>query len=72
MTTSVPTQPGTEERITLKPSYRTAEFWGTAVVTIAPWLLESLPPAWKAALSVAAQGIFAISRGLAKLGIGRR
>lgn len=62
-------QPAIVERMALKPGWKTTEFWTTIVTGVGPFLIEGLPTTWKAGLSVVAGGVYAIARGLAKLGI---
>lgn len=65
-------QPGTEERLQLKPGWRTTEFWMTIGGAALPYLSDAIPATWKAAIGGVATAIYALARGLAKLGIGRR
>ena len=63
-------QPGTTERVVLKPGWKTTEFW-VSVTTggVLPFVLGALPATWQAVISAGAGAIYALSRGLAKLGI---
>lgn len=60
-----------EEVRTLRPGWKTTEFWVSLAVGAAPFVHEALPATWKATLAVVAGGIYTLARGLAKLGIGR-
>lgn len=66
MTTGKP-----EEVRTLRPGWMTTEFYTSLGGALAPWILAELPATWKATLTVIASGVYALARGLAKLGIGR-
>jgi len=61
----------TEEKRTLKPGWKTTEFYVSLAGGVLPYLLPSLPPTWQAVLSTGAGAVYALARGLAKLGIGR-
>jgi len=61
----------TEERRTLKPGWKTTEFYVSIVGGILPWIVPALPPTWQAALSTAAAAVYAVARGMAKRGIGQ-
>ena len=60
-----------EETRTLRPGWKTTEFYVTLGGAVLPWLVQGLPPAWQAALGTGAAAVYALARGLAKLGIGR-
>lgn len=60
-----------EEKAVLKPGWRTTEFWVSLGGAVLPWLVTELPGTWKAGLATAAAAVYAVARGLAKLGIGR-
>lgn len=60
-----------EEKRQLKPGWKTTEFWTTIAGGALPWIIPNLPPTWQAALTTAAGAVYAVARGLAKLGIGR-
>lgn len=60
-----------EEVRTLRPGWKTTEFWVTLAGGAVPWIVPNLPPTWQAILSTAAGAVYAVARGLAKLGIGR-
>jgi hypothetical protein len=62
MAEPIPTPPA-------KPGYKTSEFWLTIASGVAAFVVPNLPPAWRVGLSVASSGIYAIARGLAKLGL---
>ncbi len=49
-----------------KPGWKSSEGWLTAIVTILPWLVESLPPTWKVAANVVTQTAYTISRAIVK------
>jgi len=57
--------------VVLKPGYKTSEFWVTTLATLGAIVAASadwLPPRYAALVAGAAQGLYALSRGLAKLG----
>jgi hypothetical protein len=61
----------TEETRTLRPGWKTTEFYTSVGGALLPWVIAELPPVWKAALTTGAAAVYALARGLAKLGIGR-
>ena len=60
-----------EEVRTLRPGWKTTEFYVSLAGGVIPWLIPNLPPTWQAAVTTAAGAVYALARGLAKLGIGR-
>jgi hypothetical protein len=53
-----------------KPGYKTTEFWLTIAANVAAILAtvaEVLPPEWGAIAVVISNGIYSVSRGVAKL-----
>lgn len=58
-----------EEKLQLRPGWKTTEFWFSIVGAVAPWALEAAPPTVKAVITAGAAAVYAIARGLAKLGI---
>lgn len=53
----------------IKPGYKTTEFWltmGSNVAAILTTLAGVVPPKWSAIFLIAANGLYALSRGLAK------
>lgn len=60
-----------EEVRTLRPGWKTTEFWVSLGGAVLPWVVTELPSTWKAALGTGAAAVYAVARGLAKLGIGR-
>lgn len=65
-------QPGVSERVTLTPGWKTTEFWVTlGSGGLLPVILGGLPATWQAAIGAVSGAVYALARGLAKLGIGR-
>jgi hypothetical protein len=60
-----------EEVRALRPGWKTTEFYVSLGGAVLPWLVQELPPAWRAALGTGAAAVYALARGLAKLGIGK-
>lgn len=60
-----------EEKKALKPGWQTTEFWLTIAGAVGPWLAAEIPATWKAGLGTVATAVYALARGLAKLGIGK-
>ncbi len=52
----------------MKPGYKTTEFWLTVGLFAADLLQDESMPSWAKAIGV---GLYAVSRGLSKLGIWR-
>ena len=61
----------TAERKTLKPGWRTTEFYVSIAGMLMPLVIDHLPPTWKGALATGAAAVYAIARGLSKIGLGR-
>ena len=58
--------------IVLKPGYKTTEFWVTTLASVAALiaaLADKLPPRYAVFASMASQGAYALSRGIAKFGV---
>jgi hypothetical protein len=53
----------------MKAGWRTTEFWVSLGGVVLPQVIEGLPAPWRAALSVGAGAVYALARGLAKLGV---
>ena len=56
---------------TLKPGYKTTEFWATGAVDVAAFIASisgNLPAKWAAIAGAASSGLYAVSRGLTKHG----
>jgi hypothetical protein len=55
----------------VKPGWQTTEFWLSLGALIYPLLEPAVPGSVKAVVGGVAAGVYAISRALAKLGVGR-
>lgn len=58
------------QKAAARPGWQTSEFYVSIFSMIAPLLYDTLPATWKAALMTGAGAVYALARGLAKLGIG--
>lgn len=65
-------KPVPEEKRALKPGWKTTEFYTSIGGALLPWLIAELPPTYKAVLATGAAAVYALARGLAKLGIGKQ
>lgn len=57
--------------MTLKPGVKTTEFWVTTIASVAAVVAAAadwLPPRYAAYVAIASQGLYALSRGIAKAG----
>jgi hypothetical protein len=55
----------------VKPGYKTTEFWGAVIVGAAAWIASlqgALPERYAVYASAAVAGLYAVGRGLAKIG----
>jgi len=49
-----------------KDGWKTTEFWVTIVTTLAPHLVEAVPPQWKVIANAVTGAVYTLSRAFAK------